>query len=689
MAATISGTLSAHQKLPSGRKPVLTVTATSKRAQLDTLRFTRYYTGADNDGPTAVVVANDGALIRARMDSAAGRIYTSRVTTPGSGSTYSSWTALPAGFDGSWTAGASIGMAINPTSNEIALCWTRSSRQGTYVSLSTDGGATWGTPTIRIATASSGYGSALAYNAAGNIAVFHVNSANNVLRVRRTAGVWEGTAGTAWTNACFALSLAATHDGADYGLIVAGRITNSTGQPRLWSCSFGDGGLYTSGTWSALTEAAENDDTGGGSLSTFRVSSGAAIVGSYPQVAYIFGETVTAPNYTLARITRPAYGGGLDAAYWSSGSPAEPSSAFGVALTWRSSAAWMIVPGGVWYASTSTSDDLTSRVLSCKYLVATDKSHITLELDNHDGALNAAPNATFDGLMVGGTVTLQPGYKSGASDAAEYGVTLDFTVDRITYRHRNDGQLVAIVEGSGPWEAAEQNDVSQVYQFAAAAATRATLFARFAARAGYSAVQAGAPRAPSTNFTATSPAFAVAPGQSHADALRALLAPTSDFVRPDRAEFRVIGTLTTDASDQTYGGAGNHPIAALDLTDEPQADNWLRLSGATAFGADAFNYPSIYQHGPRLRQQRVIDATTSALATSYATASARRDTVERVFGTVTAPFDAARQVLDVITVTDTALGISATKYRVLALALDYARGPKAARYDTTITLGGM
>lgn len=687
MAVTLSGTLSAHQKLPSGRKPVLTVTATSKRGQLETLRWTRYYSGAEADMFAACVVANDGALIRARVDTAAGRVYTSRVTNPGSGSTYSSWVAMPAGYDATTTANCSIGMAYNPTSNEIALAWVRNSRLGVFVSISVDGGITWGTPTIQCSAASTGWGAAIAYNPSGNIALFWVNNANNVLRVRRTAGVWEGVAGTVWTNACYALSLAATHDGADYGLIVAGRLTNSAGEPRLWTCNFGDGGLYGSGSWSALAEIQENYNTTGTTTIPFNLSSGAAIVGSYPVVAYAHRETILQPPDNLARITRPAYGYGFDDPYWTREHPAEPSSAFGVALCWRGNAAWMVTPSGVWYATTGQSLNLSDRILTCKYLVATEKSHITLELDNHDSVLSPQSSSLFPGA----TITLQPGYKSGASDAAEYGVTLDFTVDRITYRHRNDGQLVAIVEGSGPWEAAGRDHISQVYQITGS--TRATLFGKFAARAGYAAVQAGAPRAPSTNFTATSPAFAVAPGQSHADALRALLAPTSDFVRPDRAEFRIIGTLTTDASDGTYGGAGNHPIAALDLTDEPQEANWLRLSGATGFGDDGFDYPSIYKHGPRLRNQRVNDATTGALATNYANASARRDTVERTFGTLTAPFDAARQVLDVITVTDTALGISAVKYRVLAVALDYRRGyytpGDGARYDTIITLGGM
>ncbi|MBI5949876.1 MAG: hypothetical protein HY875_17200 [Chloroflexi bacterium] len=692
MAATLAASLTAHQKLPSGRKPVLSVTASAKRHQVDTLRWTRYYTGAEAAGASAVVVANDGALIRARIDGS-GNVLVSRVTSPGSGSTYSSWTDIDGGLTATNTGNCSIGMAINPTSNEIALCYTRNSRQGTYVVLSSDGGATWGTPTIRISTASSGWGSAIAYNPSGNIAVFHVTSTNTILRVRRTAGVWEGTAGTVWTNTAYALSIAAAHDGADYGLIVAGRVTNSTGEPRLWSCSFGDGGLYSSGTWSALTVIAEEDITTGTSTVPYVVSSGAAIVNGYPQVAYTHVDMVAVPGGYEGRVTRPAYSGGFDGALWDWGSPVEPASVYGVALCWRSNAAWMITPDGVWYATTGGSDDLSSRVLSCRYRVGTDSSKLTLELDNHDGALNGAPNGTYDGLMLGGTLTVLPGYYSGTAGAAEYGVTVDFTVERITYRHRNDGSLVAIVEGVGPWEVAARSEVVQVYQFAAAAVTRSGLFQRFAARAGFRVVNQGSPRAPSTDFTATSPAFAVAPGQSNADVLRALLAATSDYVRPDRAEFRVVGTLAADASDVTYGGSGNHPIAALDLLDAPQEANWVRLSGptsgATFFADDAYSYDSVYKHGPRLRQQRVNDATSGALATSYAAAAARRDVVDREYGTLTVPFDAARQVLDVVTVNDTSLGVSAVKYRVLALEMNYARGPKSARYDLTLTLGGM
>src|SRR2546426_11366936 len=58
------------------------------------LRWTRWYTGAEADGPCAAAVPSDGALLRARIAPADGALSHQRVASPGAGSTYSNWTSL-------------------------------------------------------------------------------------------------------------------------------------------------------------------------------------------------------------------------------------------------------------------------------------------------------------------------------------------------------------------------------------------------------------------------------------------------------------------------------------------------------------------------------------------------------------------------------------------------------------------
>ncbi|MGI8926409.1 MAG: hypothetical protein ACR2HN_07150 [Tepidiformaceae bacterium] len=211
---------------------------------------------------------------------------------------------------------------------------------------------------------------------------------------------------------------------------------------------------------------------------------------------------------------------------------------------------------------------------------------------------------------------------------------------------------------------------------------------RIAAKIGYPTVSQGSPRAPSATWTSNLPSFAISPGESAQSALTRLLEPTSDHIRPDASEFRCLGNLVGDASSGTYGASGQHPIARLTARSTPPPANWLRLQGTAAY-AEGDNLASVYAHGARLRQLRNLDAGAGQVG-SWSAAALRRDTMAQEKGTLVAPFDCARQLLDVVTVTDSALGLAGQTFRVTALQLDYARGPSPkARYDITLTLGGL
>ncbi|MCA9854601.1 MAG: hypothetical protein KC482_13590, partial [Dehalococcoidia bacterium] len=56
------------------------------------LRWANYYDGAENDDPIAAAIATDGSLVRIRANGTT--IEHNRVASPGSGSTYSTWTTL-------------------------------------------------------------------------------------------------------------------------------------------------------------------------------------------------------------------------------------------------------------------------------------------------------------------------------------------------------------------------------------------------------------------------------------------------------------------------------------------------------------------------------------------------------------------------------------------------------------------
>ena len=90
---SISPTLLAAQKSASA-EPYLRVVLYDRVGGVRRLAFERFYTGSEAEGYHAAAMPSDGSLIRSRVDG--GRVYYQRVTSPGSGSSYSSWTDLSA-----------------------------------------------------------------------------------------------------------------------------------------------------------------------------------------------------------------------------------------------------------------------------------------------------------------------------------------------------------------------------------------------------------------------------------------------------------------------------------------------------------------------------------------------------------------------------------------------------------------
>jgi hypothetical protein len=102
---TLSASLLAHQKQPA-RTPALTLSLSTRRFGVESLRWEQWYTGAEAGAPTAAAIAGDGSLVRAR--NTAGSLYVSRVTSPTSSSTYSSWTLLDCIASGEYVAGRRV-----------------------------------------------------------------------------------------------------------------------------------------------------------------------------------------------------------------------------------------------------------------------------------------------------------------------------------------------------------------------------------------------------------------------------------------------------------------------------------------------------------------------------------------------------------------------------------------------------
>ena len=178
---TLSSTLTAAQQSPSS-KPYPQVVIADKRAGITRLAWTRYYTGSETEGPHAACMPADGSLIRIRVDPADSVLYRQRVTSPGSGSTYTSWT--------SWVVTAHA-VACCATGALVLVFYISAADGKLYRFESTDSGATWGAAVdMGDITGVAGSRVAACYKSTTEAIVIY-NTGATIYRRRLSAGSWE------------------------------------------------------------------------------------------------------------------------------------------------------------------------------------------------------------------------------------------------------------------------------------------------------------------------------------------------------------------------------------------------------------------------------------------------------------------------------------------------------------------
>ena len=657
---TLSATLTAHQKL-ARRQPYLRVVAETQRAQLPLFRWTRYYTGAEADSPVAVVMGGDSSLLRARND--AGTVHHSRVASPVAGSTYSSWTSLGA------VATTGTGISLATGTSESTMVYVLGNVIKVRVSL--DNGASWGASSDVVNHGAPVTWVAHKYRANGtDIALFY-SGASSVYRIRRTTGTWAG-AGTAWTNSLASVAgIGAGFDGADFHLCVTG--ADASGNKRSYGCLMGDGGL-PSNVWSSLNTIADAD-----AASTSSYAGGAIVMPSLEAHVFFAQKETGGVAFNRAFYSHTPTTLGANTATWLEPEPLEPASAFGPGVTLQAAQAraWMVTPGGVWFAQLAGSTDYTSRVLSASYRVDARSLKASLVLDDSDGALALQDTAN---LFVGCSMRLDVGYTTSAG--AEVGSVVRFAVQRIRYMIQADGRRVAAVTGDGPWEALERWSAPQAYQNAAL--TRQAVFSRLVAKTGFAAFSGSA----SAAFSGDVVSFAYAANESGRSVAERLLAVVTDQPRHDNGSFTLLDLTAADASVYTYGAG--HAVSGFEKDESEAVDNWVRVVGTGRY-ADAVGVDAIGSVGNRLRVIRDLSLGTDAKATVAAAAALRRPKLRAIKAIARVPVNAGQELFDVVTVTYALLGVNAAVYRVIGLAVEYERSGARGepKYELVLELGDV
>ena len=240
----LTSTLLAAQK-KSAATPYVSVEAKNRIAGVVRYDWSRLYDGSEDDYYHALTMPGDGSLVRARVTPPADgrKLYRQRVADPGPESDFSQWVYTDQ-YSIVAVAAASLGA-------EVSIFWIRTDRQIRRMK-STDYGATWGNAELIGYSPTTGvYGLAAAYETGGDLAIFFADQ--GILYVKKHVdGEWQTK--SAWDKTTGDLSGVACIYNGDWNLLVTGQ--DSSGNYKLWSLVYGDGGDVAAGNWSALRELA-------------------------------------------------------------------------------------------------------------------------------------------------------------------------------------------------------------------------------------------------------------------------------------------------------------------------------------------------------------------------------------------------------------------------------------------------
>ena len=619
--------------------PYVRVRLSDRDIGVPTLRVSRWYEGAELDGPAGVAVPADGSLVRARVDPGASTLYVQRIATPSEASDYSAWSSLT-------TAEAAPGVGLHAAGTRVLVAYY----DGTAVQAreSSDSGATFSSATVLItaggvtavACAVRADGAALAAWAIGGVVT---------TRSRPAGGSWASP--VAWSHSLASVSGLALTDAEDWALLVSGE--DGGGAPGCWSTRLGSGVGGPPGVWSALAPvlvASPGLDVSYRATGVMPAGAPRALlVESYAGTG-AFDRTMLATGLA---------GGAFEDGEWREPEPFEHASPWGLAAAARGAHAYLASPSGVWHAEVGGAPvDVTTSVIAARYEASARLERLRLTLNA--SLLASTPS-------VGTEVEFSPGYVTDAG--------LEFAVGRIlwvTAIDRRSDEVRVTAEGVlgrlARWRSPRQ------VAWAAGDSTVAQIARGIAAPCGVRAVTGSA----SLDTTTLTPGFVVRAGESALAATTRLLARVPDAAIGRGLDLRIVEHDADEAA--TYAFGTSHALRALQLHEGQPAPGWARVLGSGAVG-EAVSDPG---GGVAL----VVDAaiTSGDIASARAEAVLRRAALAEELGTLEGTPHPGLEPGDVIEVTDVTLGLEGHPFRVTSVDYEYTRQPRGT-YVMRVGLG--
>ncbi len=665
---SLTATLLAAQKEASAQ-PRIKLTARNEIGGVVRYDWERLYTGDEPDYYHALAVPGDGSLVRARLTPSADslKLYRQRVASPGPGSDFSQWV-----YTGQYNVLAVAAAALGA---EVSIFWIKYNREIRRI-VSTDYGASWGSPELIDYTPTTAvYGLAAAYKPNGDLAIFFADQA--VLYVqKRTGGQWQARAG--WGKTTGDLSgVGASYDG-DWNLLVTGQ--DDSGNYKLWSLVYGDGGEVPAGTWSTLKELASAPSGGDFEYCQPFLDKTDACRGFFSEI-FTGTEAYSRPFWTHA-LPGSAFGDGL----WREPVPLDLSQEYGLAVAHHGDYAWLSCPGGVWRAALAPrSLELTADCVAARVEVEEVSGSLTAELRNDDGRYAAPGEGGLAELVPGCRLDFSPGYRTAEDD--EYSDGLSFYLESCEHTSAGGAASLLLHAGDGwgalaSWRARYQLRWNKGSGDTCVKEILAFILARVGIKLSVVSQSAAA-----TGFC---PEFTVNAGNDGAGVVRKLLSfvPDCIFIEGDTA--CLVNPLAADEAVYSYGTG--HAIREGRYGGGALAVNRVQVEGYDAGSdelimAETFSWGEIGRLHDRLLQVGDRNIATAAEAAARGQARLRQAEIEADGGAIIVPVNCGQQLYDVVAITDSRAGLEAAARRVRGITTVYR--PRRGEYLQNIRLGAV
>ena len=640
---TLSATLEAAQKKAIG-EPVARVVIDDRRCGMFRPRWELVAEDTVPDGPAATCTTYDAAIVRARTHVQSGGLYVQRVTDPTSAGQWTAWTLLESG------------VAIE---SQIALAWDGNTIQALFyvagdgrtikVRESGDNGQTWGAAATVTTLAAGHVCRSLAASLNSGCETLYCFFSDELVAAAGQAhlySMYRPEAGGAWSTP---QSWGRPAEATLHGLAVDG-----VGDLRI--------AAGVSGSLCTYTVPVGNLDAWPAPHIVLR-SDSASIAYGWPSIALNFDQSyyiffvesnAAAATSRLHHVialawdtpglfTRPY---AMTAAY---GASALAGMDYHYLCTNR-----YVYRAARWVPGASQRVDVSADVHAVRLSERRDRpGSLLLTLRDDDGryATVGAPGP-YQAITLGSQVSVRLGYRTSAGEEVSYYRPF-WVVTMVRQRRGTRRLLVAATDG---WGVLEATPVNQGYAWVGE--TILALLTALLSSLGFAVTD-------DTNeaWSRTVSRFAINPGASLGDMVRYLLrlAGGSLLFRTD-AEWEehwpsAVAHLVVPAATSTYTYGAAHPIIAAEYSLAEQAATHVVALGEGQVLGEALDWAMIELcNEDRVRQ--VVDRRLATAAEAETRAGEELAAWQRATGDghIIVPPNVGQEVLDAVTLSDSALG---------------------------------